>query len=29
VGRAMVNAATKGYEKRVLEVGDIVALAKR
>ncbi len=28
VGRAMVNAATKGYGKRVLEVGDIVELAK-
>jgi uncharacterized protein YbjT (DUF2867 family) len=28
VGHAMINAATKGYEKRVLEVGDIVALAR-
>jgi uncharacterized protein YbjT (DUF2867 family) len=28
VGRAMVNAATKGYPKRVLEVQDIVDLAK-
>lgn len=29
VGHAMINAATKGYGKRVLEVGDIVALAGR
>jgi uncharacterized protein YbjT (DUF2867 family) len=29
VARAMINAATKGYEKRVLEVADIVALARR
>jgi uncharacterized protein YbjT (DUF2867 family) len=28
VGRAMINAASKGYEKRVLEVADIVRLAK-
>jgi nucleoside-diphosphate-sugar epimerase len=28
VGRAMINAASKGYGKRVLEVEDIVALAK-
>ena len=28
VGRAMVNAATKGAPKRVLEVEDIVSLAK-
>lgn len=28
VGRAMINAASKGYRKRVLEVEDIVALAK-
>jgi len=28
VGRAMINAATKGYPKRILEVADIVALAK-
>lgn len=28
VGRAMINAATKGYDKHVLEVADIVALAK-
>jgi uncharacterized protein YbjT (DUF2867 family) len=28
VGRAMVNAATKGYSRRVLEVKDIVDLAK-
>ena len=29
LARAMINAATKGYEKRVLEVEDIVKLAKR
>ena len=29
VARAMINAATQGYEKRVLEVADIVALARR
>ena len=29
VGEAMINAVTKGYEKRVLEVKDIVALAKK
>jgi hypothetical protein len=29
IGLAMINAATKGYEKQVLEVKDIVALAKR
>lgn len=28
VARAMINAASKGYEKRVLEVDDIVKLAK-
>jgi nucleoside-diphosphate-sugar epimerase len=28
VGQAMINAATKGYPKKVLEVKDIVALAK-
>src|SRR6267154_446173 len=28
VGRAMINAATKGYPKRILEVKDIVELAK-
>ena len=28
VGRAMINAATKGYPKHLLEVPDIVALAK-
>ena len=28
VGRAMINAATKGYPKRILEVKDIVALAE-
>jgi len=29
IGIAMINAATKGYEKQILEVKDIVALAKR
>lgn len=29
VGYAMINATTKGYEKKVLEVPDIIALAKR
>lgn len=29
VGHAMINAATKGYEKNILEVPDIIALAKR
>jgi hypothetical protein len=29
VGQAMINAATKGYKKQVLEVKDIVALARR
>jgi uncharacterized protein YbjT (DUF2867 family) len=29
LGLAMINAATKGYEKQVLEVKDIVELAKR
>ncbi|MBS1625360.1 MAG: NAD(P)H-binding protein [Bacteroidetes bacterium] len=29
VGRAMVNAVTKGYEKHVLEVKDIIELSKR
>jgi uncharacterized protein YbjT (DUF2867 family) len=28
VGQAMINAVTKGYEKNILEVKDIVALAK-
>jgi uncharacterized protein YbjT (DUF2867 family) len=28
VGQAMINAATKGYPKQILEVKDIVALAK-
>lgn len=28
VGRAMINAADKGYAKRILDVADIVALAK-
>ena len=29
VGRAMINGATKGYEKRVLEVEDIIKLAEK
>lgn len=29
VGLAMINATTKGYEKQILEVKDIVVLAKR
>jgi uncharacterized protein YbjT (DUF2867 family) len=29
VGRAMINAATKGHSRQILEVADIVALAKR
>lgn len=29
LGLAMINAATKGYEKQILEVKDIVAFAKR
>ena len=29
LGLAMINAATKGYEKQILEVKDIIALAKR
>jgi len=29
VGLAMINATTKGYEKQILEVKDIVTLAKR
>jgi hypothetical protein len=29
VGQAMINAATKGYSKQILEVADIVELAKR
>lgn len=29
VGKAMVNAATKGYDKKILEVPDIVALANK
>jgi hypothetical protein len=28
LGLAMINAATKGYEKQILEVPDIIALAK-
>jgi hypothetical protein len=28
VGRAMINAAGKGYSKPILEVNDIVTLAK-
>jgi hypothetical protein len=28
IGRAMINAASKGYQKQVLEVRDIVALSK-
>ena len=28
VGRAMINAASKGYPKQILEVKDIVKLAK-
>jgi hypothetical protein len=29
LGNAMVNAVTKGYEKQILEVTDILALAKK
>jgi len=29
VGDAMINTAVKGYEKQVLEVPDIIALAKQ
>ncbi|WP_020596951.1 hypothetical protein [Spirosoma panaciterrae] len=29
VGQAMINTVTKGYEKKILEVKDIVELAKR
>jgi hypothetical protein len=29
LGQAMINAAIKGYEKQVIEVKDIVALARR
>lgn len=29
VGRAMINSVTKGYEKHVLEVADIIELSKR
>ena len=29
LGLAMINAATKGYEKQILEVKDILVLAKR
>lgn len=29
IGQAMIKAATKGYEKKVLEIRDIVALAER
>jgi len=29
IGVAMINAVTKGYEKKVLEVKDIIALSKR
>jgi hypothetical protein len=28
VGRAMINAATKGYNKQVLEIRDITTLAE-
>jgi hypothetical protein len=28
LARAMINAASRGYEKRVLEVADIAKLAK-
>jgi hypothetical protein len=29
VGRAMIKAVTKGYEKPILEVKDIITLSKR
>ena len=29
IGDAMINTATKGYEKRILEVKDIIALSKK
>jgi hypothetical protein len=29
VGKAMINSVTKGYEKQVLEVADIIELSKR
>jgi putative NADH-flavin reductase len=29
VGQAMINSVTKGYEKQVLEVSDIIELSKR
>ncbi|MBS1618777.1 MAG: NAD(P)H-binding protein [Bacteroidetes bacterium] len=29
VGRAMINAVTKGYDKHILEVRDIIELSKR
>ncbi|MEO8073229.1 MAG: hypothetical protein ABI686_08260 [Acidobacteriota bacterium] len=29
VGRAMINGVTKGYEKQILEVEDIIELSKR
>jgi hypothetical protein len=29
LGIAMINAATKGYEKHILEVRDILILSKR
>jgi hypothetical protein len=29
VGIAMINTVTKGYDKQILEVKDIVALAKK
>ena len=29
VGRAMINSATKGYEKQILEVPDIIELSER
>ena len=29
VGRAMINGVTKGYEKQILEVSDIIELSKR
>jgi len=29
VGRAMIKGVTKGYEKQILEVSDIIELSKR
>jgi hypothetical protein len=29
IGLAMINAATKGYEKNILEAKDIIALSKK